>query len=76
VTQQDPRTETLRRKAKADEERYCAEQDRKLLEKLQRQPAQAVGPHATAAAVPANPAPPELAATGLTEPSAPEPLSS
>ncbi len=42
MTQKDHWTETLRRKEKADEDRYFAEQDRKLIEKLQRrrQPAQ------------------------------------
>jgi len=33
----DQWTETLRRKEKADEDRYFAEQDRKLIEKLHRQ---------------------------------------
>ena len=42
MTQKDYWTDTLRRKEKADEDRYFAEQDRKLIEKLhrQRQPAQ------------------------------------
>ena len=37
MEQQDYWTDTLRRKEKADEDRYFAEQDRKLIEKLQRQ---------------------------------------
>ena len=42
MTQKDYWTETLSHKEKADEDRYFAEQDRKLIEKLhqQRQPAQ------------------------------------
>ena len=44
MAQKDHWTNTLRRKGKADEDRYFAEQDRKLIEKLhhQRQPAQKV----------------------------------
>ena len=40
--QKDYWTDTLRRKEKADEDRYFAEQDRRLIEQLhrQRQPAQ------------------------------------
>ena len=55
MTQKDHWTETLRRKEKADEDRYFAEQDRKLIEKLQRQrqPTPAVRPHGIAADVPA-----------------------
>ena len=59
MTQQDDWTETLRRNAKADEDRYFAEQDRKLIEKhhRRRQPTQAARPHhETAADVPAAPA--------------------
>ena len=37
MTQQDHWTDTLRRKEKADEDRYFAEQDRKQIEQLQRQ---------------------------------------
>jgi hypothetical protein len=42
MEQKDYWTDTLRRKEKADEDRYFTEQDRKLIEKLhrQRQPAQ------------------------------------
>jgi hypothetical protein len=35
--QKDYWTDTLRRKEKADEDRYFAEQDRKLIEQLHRQ---------------------------------------
>ena len=54
-------TETLRRKEKADEDRYFAEQDRKLIEKRhrQRQLSQPIEieSHATAADIPVAPAP-------------------
>ena len=54
MEQKDYWTDTLRRKEKADEDRYFAEQDRRLIEKLhrQRQPAQE-----------ADTAPPESATT-------------
>ncbi len=46
MTQKDHWTETLHRKEKADEDRYFAEQDRKLIEqrRRQRQPAQEADP--------------------------------
>ena len=61
MTQEDHWTEALRRKEKADEDRYFAEQDRKLIEKLQRQrqSAQAAKLHETAAGSPAEPTPRE-----------------
>ena len=37
MTQKDDWTETLHRKEKADEDRYFAEQDRKLIEQRRRQ---------------------------------------
>ena len=54
MVQKDHWTDTLHRKEKADEDRYFAEQDRKLIEKLQlqHQPAQE-----------ADTAPPESATT-------------
>jgi hypothetical protein len=50
MIQPDPWNQTLRRKEKADEDRYFAEQDRKLIEKRQRQPAQTTRPHHETAA--------------------------
>jgi len=51
MTQKNYWTQTLRRKEKADEDGYFADQDRKLIEKRhrQRQPAQVARPHETAA---------------------------
>jgi len=59
MTQKDHWTDTLRRKEKANEDRYFVEQDRRLIEKLQRQcqPAPAAKPHETAVEVPADQAP-------------------
>ena len=59
MTQKDYWTETLCRKEKADEDRYFAEQDRKLIEKLhrRRQSTQAARLHGTVVEALAEPAP-------------------
>lgn len=59
MTPKDHWTETLRRKEKADEDRYFAEQDRKRIGTLrrQRQSALAAKSHETTTDSPAAPAP-------------------
>jgi hypothetical protein len=70
MEQKDYWTDTLRRKEKADEDRYFAEQDRKLIEKLhrQRQPAQETEPPTSTSGVPVDRAPLDSAATKAVKP--------
>ena len=70
MAQKDHWTDTLRRKEKADEDRYFVEQDRKLIEKLhrQRQPVQPAEPLEAMPQVPIKQAPLAPDSTEPTEP--------
>lgn len=69
MTQQDHWTDTLRRKEKADEDRYFAEQDRKQIEQLhrQRQTARAATPPEAEPAASADNTPSDSKATTAAE---------